>query len=269
MSQHNHIHIKTKEKITVRRARNSKGAIRMDIKSKNTSIQPQYAVGVKGGTAKRFYSRKMELNIQEDSKDDNSFKAEENENELFGGNVILYSHKPNSNEKDEKNVCNHFEVEMNQHGLLDKIASIQHLNSYLEVEIGGSKRSGSAEGRSYQENNPITAKSFLFPFHKRARSNSPPKNPQLFNSKHKQVTAQQPVIGNFLLAKKVTQNKQIKNGLPTEATNDKVRFKKCGLEDDNWMYQRLDIQQKDTHSFSKDFLRLMNEIEIDSDLDSV
>lgn len=210
-------------------------------------------IEVKNGRVKkceRCYKQKRETSTQEDSKSDHSFKAEENENELFGSGIISPYHNPRN--EDEKKVeegqLKHFEREMNKQGLLDKITNIQHFNSYLELEIGTHKRSGSAQNTSYQET-VIIPNNFLFPFHKRARSNSPPKNNQLFNSKHKQVTTQQPVIGNFLLGKKMVQIKQVMDVLSTDLSNDEgfIKKDKCALEDD-WMYQRLDLPQKDSNN---------------------
>eukprot|EP00826_Nyctotherus_ovalis_P008754 TRINITY_DN12273_c0_g1_i3.p1 TRINITY_DN12273_c0_g1~~TRINITY_DN12273_c0_g1_i3.p1 ORF type:complete len:276 (-),score=44.89 TRINITY_DN12273_c0_g1_i3:147-974(-) len=243
----------------------------------------QSKLGAKDGGRKcrKYHVQKKEVQAQEDSKSDNSFKAEENENELLNLHPIQIHHKArNSREKllrEEKGLSKHFEAEMSEHGLLDKIASIQYLNSYLGTEIGGGKRSGSAQGVSRQEFETCpAAKNFVFPFHKRTRSNSPPKNGQLFSPKN--YPAQGPIVGNFVVAKRTFQSKQTSDGLSTGPTNDEGHTKKDKgklILADDWMYQRLDAPQKDGQLLSmdkdQDFLSLVNQLDMscDNDLDGV
>ena len=105
------------------------------------------------------------VNNKEESKNNDSFNIEENEDELAVNNNIL-KHKKLSR-KD-------FEKEMYKCGLLDKIDNIQQLKKYFDSEIGGNICTDSVQG--YVEDNKDSSKSITFPFHKRARSNSPPKN---------------------------------------------------------------------------------------------
>jgi hypothetical protein len=119
----------------------------------------------------------------------------------------------------------HFDVDMNKHGLLDKIVHIQKLNDYFEVELGSNRKgSDSMQGTSEQPTATATAtatatgncafentlkgdmaKGFTFPFQKRARSQSPLRNAPLFgqNEADSPPNTRKPVLvtGNFVLGR--------------------------------------------------------------------
>jgi len=217
---------------------------------------------------------------------DDSFQAEENENELSSVTPATSSQIRIHQIKIEKGLSHrprdkspalreHFDVEMNKHGLSDKIANIQQLNNYLEVEIGGSRRlndsgqsvsdDGSANGifENVTKGDESTAKGFTFPFQKRARSHSPPRNGQLFDPKrgqHNPEVSRKPVVavGNFALGKNVIPrpsdmeqlNKVLESdeggdtaGLSTGSTGEERQAKAkapTAMAEDEWMYQRLD-----------------------------
>ncbi len=236
------------------------------------------------------------------SSSDDSFKAEENENELgscvpaapiAGAETSVKKTLPlptgaaaAGNPRRGRSpplIREHFEAEMNKHGLLDKIVNIQQLNNFFESEIGGSRRDnsphasdfggGSANISSNSQLDKIlcenpseirepSPKGFTFPFQKRARSNSPPRNGQLFDHGRKPSPGRQPVVANFLVGaggfefgkKPSVPNEKFLGidavmgdtaGLSTGCTREDHASRggkaKSGLGDDDWMYQRLDV----------------------------
>eukprot|EP01022_Parablepharisma_sp_SALTPOND_P019997 TRINITY_DN3519_c0_g1_i1.p2 TRINITY_DN3519_c0_g1~~TRINITY_DN3519_c0_g1_i1.p2 ORF type:complete len:384 (-),score=35.76 TRINITY_DN3519_c0_g1_i1:3156-4259(-) len=244
----------------------------------------------------------------DNSNTEDSFKAEENENEL--GKCVppkpdLRRVFPSGNPRRGKSppLREHFEAEMNKYGLLDKITNIQQLNNFFELEIGGSKKDNSSTqlldssasnshlDKIFAENSPNSAKGFAFPFQKRARSNSPPRNGQLFDPKRKESPGRQPIIANFFLGKNLVSRKHVKSpevevpivsmvgdtaGLSTGSTREDHCAKKgkggVGLGDDEWMYQRLDVGGAENAAMcgndgDKDLLKLINQLAIDCDED--
>ncbi len=177
-----------------------------------------------------------------------SFDAEENENELafLGGSKENKGPAPMNTKAAAKYVVGvsttakkakiksavpeHFEQEMDKHGLLDKIVHIQQLNNYFENELGAVAKKvegGSPTGAQQQvsaQNSPnaaaaagaVAEKGYAFPFQKRARSNSPPKNSALLfvprsgeKSPGPTDPRRKPVVArtNFVIGKAVRQLK--------------------------------------------------------------
>jgi len=239
---------------------------------------------------------------------DDSFKAEENENELgvkFPSPEKIYEKiksgkiSPSGNPRRGRSppLREHFEAEMNKHGLLDKIVNIQLLNNFFESEIGGTKKEGSPHASDFGTSNSrlekifvenpdqtMEGKGFTFPFQKRARSNSPPRNGQLFDPKRSENTGNQPIVANFFIGQKVIRKelkKQIKfpkleislgenGGLSTLCTREEQGKMKSGLGEEDWMYQRLDAggekeQEKKIVGDEKVLLKLINQIADDCD----
>ena len=171
----------------------------------------------------------------------------------------------------------HFELEMHKHGLLDEIVHIQQLNDYFEAELGTKKE---GEGRMAESrNSPNTTvdkqlgpeKGYAFPFQKRARSQSPPRNGALFGSQSgdelrpEVPTTRKPVVAtvNFVIGKATlphelgpkpqfveTSAKALEPddvidscGLSTGPTDEGRNNQKLHLADDldnEWLYQRID-----------------------------
>jgi len=244
-------------------------------------------------------------------KNDESFDAEDNENELSAIaikqpiNNKLKQEKIDKTEKQQvrikqpnivkmqkytgavstakakKIVPEHFEQEMDKHGLLDKIVHIQQLNKIFENELGAiSKRPDipqiqnvEVSGLEKGQNSPTSDKAYAFPFQKRARSNSPPKNGALlFISKNSENSGElspsdpsrKPVVAraNFVMGKAVKQLKfspkahivdQFLKSLESEddmccglSTGPTDELKGSGIvqpeeseDPDSWMYQRI------------------------------
>ena len=172
--------------------------------------------------------------VKNKSKNDESFDAEDNENELASlaaknkPKVTKYVASVSTEKRAKKAAPEHFEQEMNKHGLLDKIVHIQQLNNYFENELGGIGKKVEApstvaevEGQDRSQNSPKAtimdnSKGYAFPFQKRARSNSPPKNGALlFVPKSTEKSPEQspcdprrkPVVAraNFVIGKAVKQ----------------------------------------------------------------
>lgn len=118
--------------------------------------------------------------------DDESFNAEENENEL--NSLVLPNRKQtsfcvplNHMKRQRRAKPAHFDQEMHKHGLLDKIAHIEQLKNHLEIEFGNSNKK--MQGVSPSNECSSSARAYEFPFHKRTRSNSPIKNGSVFSPK--------------------------------------------------------------------------------------
>lgn len=91
-----------------------------------------------------------------------------------------------------------FEDEMKKHGLKNKLVDIERLSIYFENEIGSSRKN-SKEPAPRQDASKVEQK-IRFPFQKRPRSNSPPKQflNQIKESNSKSI--KQPVIPvNFII----------------------------------------------------------------------
>ena len=237
---------------------------------------------------------------------EDSFKAEENENELRtctvmpvvmstsgrGARGTLVAGKPRRGKSPP--LREHFEAEMNKHGLLDRIVNIQQLNNFFESEIGGNKRdtpsyvsesggSNSQLDKILEDNSPATALSansqgFIFPFQKRARSNSPPRNGQLFDPKRKESPGRQPIVANFFVGKSALQRRaefpesdpitvdtaRLSTGCTREDQGSKKA--KPAIEEEDWMYKRLDPSLGNNTNMGgagredKELLRIMNQI---------
>ncbi len=211
----------------------------------------------------------------EGSDDSDSFRAEDNENELRSGIVDRgrSPERPVGQPRRGKSppAREHFDLEMNRHGLLDKIANIQRLNNYFESEIGGKLNDISASGQCSEDSatfeksfkGQAPTKGFTFPFQKRARSHSPPRNGQLFSpaspvDETSAKTGRKPVVANFVLGRNLrvsaakVPGEQIRlarvleredtTGLSTGSTREEKKQTK-GLEEE-WMYQRLEGEGK-------------------------
>ena len=193
-------------------------------------------------------------NIKEDSKSDNSFEAEENDNELVDKTSIQITKKSNH---EIKLSTKYFEADMEKHGLLNNIENIQQLKNYFKSELGG----------CYLEDSKVST-TFEFSFHKRARSNSPPKKAELFDPKITQSSANQPIIPNFVLPSEISPQKQLTGdtgGLSTDPTNDEYKLMK-NKEEENWMYKRLEVPQtkKETGKYkNSDLIGVINQLELD------
>ena len=228
---------------------------------------------------------------------DGSFTAEDNENELSSLAIENKRHHEHRNSRSgamnpensvqqphgsvkgaskqiqgvtkigKKQVPEHFEQEMHKHGLLDKIVHIQQLNNFFEVELGGNKKIGdnSRSIAAEVQNSPNTTvdKGYAFPFQKRARSNSPPKNGVLFGPKSNDElpsdikVTRKPVMArtNFVIGKSVMKPKKAmdqfakimeneeaidRGGLSTGPTDEIQKMHSTIEEDDSeWMYQRI------------------------------
>ncbi len=202
------------------------------------------------------------------------FVAEENDNELAaltpgdtrvappGKKPETRTRKPMGRPR-SPDAPEEFDREMNRHGLLDKIVHIQQLKNYFELEIGGPLPSPQANsGQRSPDNVQNGDKSYAFPFQKRARSNSPPKNGALFGSKRNSrdesptdIRMRKPVVArtNFVMGKalqrkqesefmKMLENEELMDcgGLSTGPTDEAQQQQKAqgGLEEE-WMYQRI------------------------------
>ena len=247
---------------------------------------------------------------------DSSFDAEDNENELLTANekkkktscqtalshviaesttagignlkpVLHQVHHMTNKSIAKDQPREHFELEMHKHGLFDKIAHIQQLKNYFEVELGGNKKAMMDSSRSIEENkaqpqlpvpqpqnssqNVLLEKGYAFPFQKRARSNSPPRNGTLFGGKSGEEspnefvgTVRKPVMArtNFVMGKDLSRmkddirmkiqfadhsSKALENedaiidccGLSTGPTDELQKVHTIEDDDSDWMYQRI------------------------------
>ena len=156
--------------------------------------------------------RPFEKPIVRQKSNSESFEADENQNDLE-----IESRKAQDRCDITSNSLSrtpYFELEMDKHGLLDKIKHIQELHSHLGAELGSARNE---EQNSFQNNScsSITDANlgssikgggcgYSFPFQKRARSNSPPRSTALF-AKAEILTSCNPrkpviVTKNFVIA---------------------------------------------------------------------
>ncbi len=190
--------------------------------------------------------------------EETSFHAEDNENELVaislkkvtdcecGSDKLGIRGSPGPGHHPRER---HFEVEMHRHGLLDNIVGIQKLNNYFEVELGAKRmdesgyesnseattfdKTGNRVGRSEAPQQP-----FAFPFQKRARSHSPPRNgKQVFGGRNAESPRPVMATGNFVFGRQLHPEQAKKNKQP-EAPRGEDNSP-SGLDND-WMYQRLE-----------------------------
>ena len=202
--------------------------------------------------------------FEEDS--DGSFVAEENANELetITPGLKNYRGSPGSGKrKGSVNKIEHFEDEMGKHGLLDKIVSIQKLNNFFEAELGSNKKMNDSAFDDTCNNTTLdkTGKAaagadpgaFAFPFQKRARSHSPPRNPQLFDQTRNPICVDAPkplVATNFVVAPQLRLNEKMTGTAFGQEEPVVSEDLECGFSptdenngehiDNDWMYQRLE-----------------------------
>ena len=185
--------------------------------------------------------------------DDESFNAEDNENELCS---IALEKKPlKCNEGSKKLI--HFDQDMYKHGLLDKIDHIQELNNYLESEFGAGNKKNSCPSPTPINQCSPSNKGYSFPFHKRTRSNSPIKNGSILDPKMTQGQCmksptnlqRKPIVpqANFVIGKAARllnypETKIIEEdlccGLSTGPTSE-IRDLQDSDGLDGWMYKRI------------------------------
>lgn len=127
-----------------------------------------------------------------------------------------------------------FEADMEQHGLQKKIKDIQMLNSYFQCEIGKNTTGIRGQLPPSTAANPkrgeIKKRSQItFPFQRRARSFSPPKNAKTFKAhspKDKDEEEKVKPIKGFVCGKQLlnqVNNKRGKSPTTDEETRDRVK----------------------------------------------
>lgn len=147
-----------------------------------------------------------------------------------------------------------FEIEMNKYGLLEKIDSIQQLNNYFEAELGNTKK---INEKSEEINKEIQEKNYTFPFQKRVRSQSPPKNGIVFGRKGSEdetEPSRKPVIatnnfyiGGCLKGNKKQEQCENEDSIDTgELSTGVTNGLKSSLEeenDSNWLFKQITINE--------------------------
>jgi len=227
------------------------------------------------------YSKPKNLDLKklaERSPSNDSFEADDNLNELELEIKRTNSKKQNKSPK--------FELEMRKHGLLDKIKHIQQLNCHLGAELGSAR----GDEQNSMNDNSMTSindrSGYVFPFQKRARSNSPPRGVAPFAKAESPMNnaSRKPVVvtRNFIIgpnsnAKKIRgkvrfgQKPEYNDLLIKHIENEEGMLECCGLSTgptdeekkgellgDEWMYQR--IPEPDETQRKKEKLEESNKI---------
>ena len=156
-----------------------------------------------------------------------------------------------------------FEIDMNTHGLLDKIVRIQQLNNYFESELGMMDKK---EALSPSVKCSFSRR-YAFPFHKRNRSNSPFKSGSILNNNNSPMNSPVMIKQNFIIGKQISKgcykaDEEFYCELSTDPTNEAQNISEEEL--DSWMYKRIPDNNNEYEYIDEErvsFLHMLNQVE--------